>query len=57
MTDQSRLISERWDDVFPLLPPVPSGKMGSKKNGEGIRVSVVFEMKWSRNLYLTASES
>lgn len=41
-TDQSRLISERWDDVSPPLPPVPSGKMGSKQNGEGVRVSVVF---------------
>lgn len=57
MTDQSRLMSERWDDVSLPLPPVPSGKMGSKQNGEGIRVSVVFEMKCYGNLYIIASET
>lgn len=30
MRDHSRLVTERLEDVSPLLPPVPSGEMGSK---------------------------
>ena len=49
--DQSRFISERWDDVSPPSPSVHSGKLGAKQNEEGMKASVVFEMKHSGNLY------
>lgn len=51
MTDQSRLIGERWDDASPPMPPVPSAKMGTKQNGEGMRVSVVLEMTHPGNAH------
>lgn len=49
--DQSRFISERWDDVSPPSPSVHSRKLGAKQNEEGMKASVVFEMKHSGNLY------